>query len=65
MDRPDRPSLSSRLKQRKVVQWTVAYLSAAWLILQVVDVVGDQFSWPGPLERGITIALAFGLLWSR
>lgn len=51
-----------RLKHRKVVQWTIAYLSAAWLILQVVDVVGEQFGWPGALERGITVALGFGLL---
>lgn len=61
MDRP--PSrLFERLKRRKVVQWSVAYLSAAWLVLQVVDVVGEQFAWPGALGRGITVALGFGLL---
>lgn len=45
-----------------MVQWIVAYLSAAWLILQVVDVVGEQFAWPTVLERVITVALAAGFL---
>jgi hypothetical protein len=55
-------SLLTRLKRRKIGQWTLAYLSVAWLALQVVNVIGNQFAWPAALERGITIALAAGLL---
>lgn len=62
MDRSGHRSLIERIRERKIVQWTAAYLSGAWLILQVVDVIGDQFAWPGALERGITITLGFGLL---
>ncbi|HEX6309614.1 MAG TPA: hypothetical protein VFZ69_15675 [Longimicrobiales bacterium] len=51
----------TRLKRRKIAQWTIAYLSAAWLILQVVNVIADQFGWPGALERGITLILVAGL----
>ena len=56
------PSFLERFRNRRVVQWIVAYLSVAWLILQVVDVVGEQFAWPTVLERVITVALAAGFL---
>jgi adenylate cyclase len=55
------PSILSRLKQRKLVQWALAYLAAAWLVLQVTDVIGTQFAWPVTLMRSITVLLATGL----
>lgn len=55
------PSLVDRLKQRKLVQWGVAYLAGAWLTLEVSDVVGDKFGWPTPLYRAIIVLLIFGL----
>lgn len=62
MSELERDSFTERLKRRKIVQWSIAYLSAAWLVLQVVDVVGEQFAWPTGLERGITVVLAVGFL---
>lgn len=58
----DPASFLDRLKRRKVAQWTIGYVSAAWLVLQFVSVVGDQFAWPGALVRGITLVLGMGLL---
>jgi len=51
-----------RLKQRKIVQWALAYVAAAFALIQVLDIVGQQFAWPEGLRRGITVALAFGFL---
>ncbi|MBA2671935.1 MAG: tetratricopeptide repeat protein [Gemmatimonadetes bacterium] len=55
-------SLFQRLKERKLVQWTLAYVAAAWALLQVVNLVGEQFAWPGVLLRSITVLLAFGFV---
>ena len=43
-----------------MVQWALAYLAGAFALIQVVDVIGQQFGWPGGFSRGITIALAIG-----
>ncbi len=49
-----------RLKQRKLVQWAVAYVAAAFALLQGVDIVAQQFGWPESVRRGITLALVVG-----
>ena len=49
-------------KQRKVVQWTVAYFAVAWLSLEFFDLVAEQFMWPIWLRQGATVLLLFGLL---
>jgi TolB-like protein len=48
------------LKQRKLVQWAVAYVAAAFALLQGVDIVGQQFDWPETLQRIITLAMVLG-----
>ncbi len=53
--------LLDRLRRRHVVQWGVAYVGGAWLVLQVVDVLGEQFAWPMGLQRGFTLILGIGL----
>jgi TolB-like protein len=50
----------ARLQQRKLVQWALAYVAAAFALIQVADVIGQQFGWPDGMRRGITIALAIG-----
>ncbi|MGA9335132.1 MAG: tetratricopeptide repeat protein [Rudaea sp.] len=52
--------LWTRLKQRKLVQWAVAYVAFAFALLQGVDIVAQQFAWPESVRRGITLALALG-----
>ena len=49
-----------RLKQRKLVQWGVTYIAAAFALLQGVDIVAQQFGWPEAARRGITLALVVG-----
>ena len=49
-----------RLKQRKLVQWAIAYVAAAFALLQGVDIVAQQFGWPEGVRRGITLGLVVG-----
>jgi TolB-like protein/Tfp pilus assembly protein PilF len=49
-----------RLKQRKLVQWAIAYVAAAFALLQGFDIVAQQFGWPEAVRRGITLALVVG-----
>ena len=52
--------LLERLKRRKLVQWAAAYIAAAFALLQAIDIVAQQFGWPGDVRRGITLALVVG-----
>src|SRR3954465_9964232 len=49
-----------RLKQRKLVQWSVAYVAATFALLQGIDIIAQQFGWPEGGRRGITLALVVG-----
>src|SRR5690349_3884240 len=49
-----------RLKQRKLVQWALAYAAFAFALLQGVDIVAQRFAWPDQLERILILALAVG-----
>src|SRR5215471_16907245 len=49
-----------RLKQRKLVQWAIAYVAAAFALLQGIDIVAQQFDWPEGVRRGITLGLVVG-----
>jgi TolB-like protein/Flp pilus assembly protein TadD len=49
-----------RLKQRKLVQWAVAYVAASFALLQGVDIVAQRFGWPDLLERSLIIATCVG-----
>lgn len=51
-----------RLKQRKLVQWAIAYVAAAFALLQGIDIVAGQFGWPEGVRRGITLGLVVGFL---
>lgn len=46
-----------RLKSRKLVQWAVAYLAAAWVLLQVLDLASGSYHWPDAVMH-----IAFGVL---
>src|SRR5690348_5156755 len=51
-----------RLKQRKLVQWALAYVAFAFAVIQVVDVIAQRFAWPGQIEKLLILALAVGFL---
>jgi TolB-like protein len=50
-----------RLKQRKLVQWALAYIATAFALLQGIDIVADRFAWPEQTMRFVIIALSTGL----
>src|SRR4051794_29527849 len=52
--------LLQRLKQRKLVQWAVAYIAAAFALLQGVDIIAQRFGWPEAVERSLIIATCVG-----
>ncbi len=49
-----------RLKERKLVQWAVAYVAAAFALLQGIDIVAQRFAWPDLIERGLIIVACVG-----
>src|SRR3954447_14735737 len=49
-----------RLKQRKLVQWAIAYVAAAFALLQGIDIVAQRFGWPDSIERILIIASCLG-----
>ena len=57
--------LIARLKQRKLVQWALAYIAAAFALIQVIDVIASRFEWPAQLERIVILALAVGFVVTR
>ena len=54
-------SLMQRLKQRKIVQWAIAYAATAWVSLEVFDLIAEQFFWPNWVRQSATVLLLFGL----
>jgi TolB-like protein/tetratricopeptide (TPR) repeat protein len=53
--------LPSRLSERKLVQWVLAYVAGAWFLLEVIGFVADAFAWPGALVRAATVFLGIGM----
>jgi hypothetical protein len=50
-----------RLRERKLVQWALAYVAAAFALIQVVDIVAQRFVWPEQAVRLVIIAPAIGI----
>ena len=53
-------SFVQSLKQRRVVQWAIAYVAGSWLILEVLGFVAENFGWPTGLVRGMTVLFGVG-----
>ena len=51
----------TRLRRRKVVQWGVVYVAAAWGFLQGLEYVSEAFHWPDQLRQVALLALLIGL----
>jgi TolB-like protein/Tfp pilus assembly protein PilF len=52
----------ARLRQRKLVQWTLAYVAAAFALIQVIDVASDSYDWPHLVMHLVFGALALGFV---
>ena len=50
----------ARLKQRKLVQWALAYLAAGWAALQALGLVADSYDWPHRVMQIAFAAIALG-----
>jgi TolB-like protein/tetratricopeptide (TPR) repeat protein len=53
-------SAVQRLRQRKIVEWAIAYVAAAWLLLELLGFVAENFGWPAGIVRGATVFLGIG-----
>ncbi len=49
------------LRRRKLVQWALAYIAAAWVVLQVLELLAGVYAWPPLTLRVATGAVALGL----
>lgn len=52
----------SRLRERRLARWLLAYLAMAWMVLQITDALREIWNWPIGLPQGITLALGLGVL---
>ncbi len=53
-------SVFQRLTQRKIVQWAIAYVAGAWLLLEALGFVAENFGWPAGIVRGATVFVGIG-----
>jgi TolB-like protein len=58
----EEPGGWAKLRRRKVVQWGLAYAAAAWTLLQVIEYLGETYTWPPAIRQIVTPALALGSL---
>jgi hypothetical protein len=56
----DNLSFVAALKQRKLVQWTVAYVAAAFALLQGIDIIAQRFDWPPQTIRLVILGMIVG-----
>jgi len=56
------PSLLQRLKERKLVQWAVAYLAGAWVIYEATGTALEAWDIPVLLVQSIHVLLVLGFL---
>lgn len=57
---PSEPSLVKRLQQRKVVEWTVAYLAGAWVVFEATGTAVEIWDISILLLRSIHVLLVIG-----
>lgn len=49
-----------RLKQRKLVQWAIAYVASAFALLQGLDIIANRFDLPSNTVRLVILAMIVG-----
>jgi len=54
-------SFLQRLKERKLVQWALAYLAAAFVVFQSIEVMAEPWGIAAGLQRAVHILLLIGL----
>lgn len=56
------PVLIQRFQERKIVQWTVAYLVVAGALLQLTDVLSGAWGWSAVVQQAVSLLLGYGIL---
>jgi TolB-like protein len=51
----------TRLCRRKVVQWGLVYVAAAWGFLQGLEYISESFNWPQQVRQIAVLVLVIGL----
>ncbi len=54
------PSLLRRLKERKLVQWALAYLAGSWFLVESTNLVVDRFQWPEMIGQAAIVLATIG-----
>ena len=54
-------SFLENLKQKKIARWTLAYLASAWLLMQLIDVLGARWGISDAAARLVDVSLVIGL----
>ena len=57
---PSVAALVGKIAQRRIVQWAIAYILAAWVVLQVAQSLADIFALPIDSLRALVVLLIFG-----
>jgi TolB-like protein/tetratricopeptide (TPR) repeat protein len=55
-------SFIENFRQRKMVQWALAYLASAWLVIQLIDVLGSRWGVTSTMARIVDVVLVIGFL---
>lgn len=59
------PSLIQRFKERKFVQWALAYLAGAFVVFQLLDALAEPLSLSPAVQRTILVIVVVGFFFSR
>jgi TolB-like protein len=51
----------ARIKEHKVIQWSLGYLAAALALTHSEELIAHAFDWPEFVSRALIVALALGL----
>jgi hypothetical protein len=54
--------LLERLKQRKLVQWALAYAGGAWFVLQLLEIIAGTWNLPSALSQIVQVLVGLGLV---
>lgn len=52
--------LASKIRDRAMVQWALAYLAGAWAFLEIVSFAAEQFAWPSIITRALALLALVG-----
>lgn len=54
--------LPHKIRERKIVQWGLAYVAGAWAMIQLAEFLWGLYGWPPGILRAIPIFAVIGLL---